>query len=32
VARVIAFLLSDAADHVSGTEMRVDAATSLVVG
>ncbi len=32
VARVIAFLLSDAADHVSGTEMWVDAATSLLVG
>ncbi len=32
VARVIAFLLSDAADHVSGTEMWVDAAESLLVG
>lgn len=32
VARVIAFLLSDAADHVSGTEMWVDAAVSLLVG
>jgi NAD(P)-dependent dehydrogenase (short-subunit alcohol dehydrogenase family) len=32
VARVIAFLLSDAADHVSGTEMWVDAAESLLLG
>lgn len=32
VGRVIAFLLSDAADHVSGTEMWVDAAESLLVG
>jgi len=32
VARVIAFLLSDAADHVSGTEMWVDAAESLLMG
>ncbi len=32
VARVIAFLLSDAADHVSGTEMWIDAAESLLVG
>lgn len=32
VGRVIAFLLSDDADHVSGTEMWVDAAESLLVG
>lgn len=32
VGRVISFLLSDAADHVSGTEMWVDAAESLLVG
>lgn len=32
VARVIAFLLSDAADYVTGTEMWVDAALSLLVG
>jgi NAD(P)-dependent dehydrogenase (short-subunit alcohol dehydrogenase family) len=32
VARVIAFLLSDAADYVSGTEIWVDAAVSLLVG
>jgi NAD(P)-dependent dehydrogenase (short-subunit alcohol dehydrogenase family) len=32
VARVIAFLLSDAADYVSGTELWVDAALSLLVG
>ncbi|HEV2066813.1 MAG TPA: SDR family NAD(P)-dependent oxidoreductase [Thermomicrobiales bacterium] len=32
VGRVIAFLLSDAADHVSGTELWVDAAESLLVG
>jgi NAD(P)-dependent dehydrogenase (short-subunit alcohol dehydrogenase family) len=32
VARVIAFLLSDAADHVSGTEMWIDGAESLLVG
>jgi hypothetical protein len=29
---MIALLLSDAADHVSGTEMLIDAATSLLVG
>jgi NAD(P)-dependent dehydrogenase (short-subunit alcohol dehydrogenase family) len=32
VARVVAFLLSDAADYVSGTEIWVDAALSLLVG
>jgi NAD(P)-dependent dehydrogenase (short-subunit alcohol dehydrogenase family) len=32
VARMIAFLLSGAADHVSGTEMWADATTSLLVG
>ncbi len=32
VARVIAFLLSDAADYVSGTEIWVDATLSLLVG
>lgn len=32
VARVMAFLLSDAADHISGTEMWVDGAESLLVG
>lgn len=32
VARVMAFLLSDAADHISGTEMWVDGAESLIVG
>ncbi|MGC4192813.1 MAG: SDR family NAD(P)-dependent oxidoreductase [Thermomicrobiales bacterium] len=32
VARVMAFLLSDAADHISGTEMWVDGAESLLIG
>jgi len=32
VAQLIAFLLSDAADHVSGTEVFIDAAESLLVG
>jgi NAD(P)-dependent dehydrogenase (short-subunit alcohol dehydrogenase family) len=32
VARVVAFLLSDAADYVTGTEIWVDAALSLLVG
>ncbi len=32
VARVIAFLLSDAADYVTGSELWVDAALSLLVG
>lgn len=32
VARVIAFLCSEAADHVSGTEVWVDGAESLLVG
>ncbi|MGC4192812.1 MAG: SDR family NAD(P)-dependent oxidoreductase [Thermomicrobiales bacterium] len=32
VAELIAFLLSDAADHVSGTEVYIDAAESLLVG
>jgi NAD(P)-dependent dehydrogenase (short-subunit alcohol dehydrogenase family) len=32
VARVMAFLLSDAADHVSGTEMWVDGTESLLLG
>jgi hypothetical protein len=31
-ARVIAFLLSDAADHVSGTEMWINAVESLLLG
>lgn len=32
VAELISFLLSDAADHVSGTEVYIDAAESLLVG
>jgi len=32
VSRVMAFLLSDAADHISGTEIWVDGAESLLVG
>jgi len=32
VARVMAFLLSDAADHVTGAEMFVDGAESLLIG
>ncbi|MGI8485450.1 MAG: SDR family oxidoreductase [Thermomicrobiales bacterium] len=32
VAQLIAFLLSDGADHVSGTEVFIDAAESLLVG
>lgn len=32
VARLMAFLLSDAADHISGTEMWIDGTESLLIG
>ncbi len=32
VARLMAFLLSDAADHISGAEMWIDGTESLVIG